>query len=134
MFYLIFKFCSFRGVSNVIRGSLLSWSYGSWIYNYICHQSQSPLKLWTSLCKIVRSSVILLLPLFSVNQIKCRWLKRWLFYGKLRHIYPNAHTTSMRPKNTVTFYNYICNQSLSPLKLWVQVSLMARCTQYNIMW
>jgi hypothetical protein len=29
-------------------------------------------------------------------------VKRWLFYGKLRHIYPNAHTTSMRPKNTMT--------------------------------
>ena len=23
-----------------------SWSYGSWIYNYLCNQCQSPLKLW----------------------------------------------------------------------------------------
>ena len=22
------------------------WSYGSWIYNYLCHQCLSPLKLW----------------------------------------------------------------------------------------
>jgi len=22
------------------------WSYGSWIYNYLCNQCQSPLKLW----------------------------------------------------------------------------------------
>jgi hypothetical protein len=31
-------------------------------------------------------------------------------------------------------YNYLCNQFQSPLKLWVQIPLMARCTQYNIMW
>jgi hypothetical protein len=28
---------------------------------------------------------------------------------------------------------YICNQCLSPLKLWVRILLMARCTRYNIM-
>jgi len=31
-------------------------------------------------------------------------------------------------------YNYLCNQCLSPLKLWVWIPLMARCTRYNIMW
>ena len=31
-------------------------------------------------------------------------------------------------------YNYLCNQCLSPLKLWVLIFLMARCTWYNIMW
>jgi hypothetical protein len=31
-------------------------------------------------------------------------------------------------------YNYLCNQCLSPLNLWVRTPLMARCTQYNIMW
>ena len=31
-------------------------------------------------------------------------------------------------------YNYIYNQCLSPLKLWFWILLMARCTQYNIMW
>jgi hypothetical protein len=30
--------------------------------------------------------------------------------------------------------NYLCNQCLSSLKLWVQIPLMARCTWYNIMW
>ena len=29
--------------------------------------------------------------------------------------------------------NYLCNQCLSPLKLWVRISLMASCTPYNIM-
>jgi hypothetical protein len=31
-------------------------------------------------------------------------------------------------------YNYLCNQCLSPLKLWVWILLMVRCTRYNIMW
>jgi len=31
-------------------------------------------------------------------------------------------------------YNYMCNQCLSPLKLWVRTLFMARCTRYNIMW
>ena len=30
-------------------------------------------------------------------------------------------------------YNYLCNQCLSPLTLWVKIPLMARCTWYNIM-
>jgi uncharacterized protein (DUF2062 family) len=31
-------------------------------------------------------------------------------------------------------YNYLHNQCLSPLKLWVRTLFMARCTRYNNMW
>jgi predicted amidophosphoribosyltransferase len=31
-------------------------------------------------------------------------------------------------------YNYLCNQCLSPLTLWVWTLFMMRCTWYNIMW
>ena len=31
-------------------------------------------------------------------------------------------------------YNYLCNQCISPLTLWVRIPLMERCTRYNIMW
>ena len=31
-------------------------------------------------------------------------------------------------------HNYLCNQCLSPLKLWVRTPFMARCTRYNILW
>ena len=31
-------------------------------------------------------------------------------------------------------YNYLCNQCLSPLQLWVWTPYMPRCTRYNIMW
>ena len=40
--------------------------------------------------------------------------------------------------SNLMYFKYIlmclCNQCLSPLKLWVQIPLMARCTRYNIMW
>ena len=29
-----------------IKGSSWPWSYGSWIYNYMCYHCLSPLKLW----------------------------------------------------------------------------------------
>ena len=31
------------------------------------------------------------------------------------------------------FYDYLCNQCLSPLELWVWILHMVRCTRYNIM-
>ena len=31
-------------------------------------------------------------------------------------------------------YNYLCNQCLSPLMLWVRTSFKARCTRNSIMW
>jgi len=36
--------------------------------------------------------------------------------------------------NGCCIYNYMCNQYLSPQKLWVRAPFMARCTPYNIMW
>jgi len=30
----------------ILEQPLFSWSYGSWIYNYLCNQCLSPLKLW----------------------------------------------------------------------------------------
>jgi len=31
---------------HVFEGPSWSWSYDSWIYNYLCNQCPSPLKLW----------------------------------------------------------------------------------------
>jgi hypothetical protein len=33
----------------LLRGTLWSWSYGSWIYNYLCNQCLSPLKVWVAI-------------------------------------------------------------------------------------
>jgi len=33
---------------------LWSWSYGSWIYNYLCNHCQSPLTLWVRIPLMAR--------------------------------------------------------------------------------
>jgi hypothetical protein len=33
-------------ITHTYEGLSWSWSYGSWIYNYLCNQCLSPLKLW----------------------------------------------------------------------------------------
>jgi hypothetical protein len=33
--------------------------------------------------------------------------------------------------HSIWIYSYLCNQCLSPLKLWFWTLFMARCTQYN---
>ena len=46
---------------NVIKGQSWSWSYGSWIYNYLCNQYLSPLKLWVQtpfMARCTRYSII----------------------------------------------------------------------------
>ena len=64
---------------SLFKRGLSSWSYGSWIYKYLCNQYLSPLKLWvriplgqgvfdTTLCDKV-----------------CKWLEagRWISPGTL---------------------------------------------------
>jgi hypothetical protein len=47
---------------------------------------------------------------------------------------PIVNTTIHHTKGQVynTNINYLCNQCLSPLKLWVRNHLRTRCTRYNI--
>ena len=48
------------------------------------------------------------------------------------------HTIQLAPSWLWSYgrsiYNYLCNQCLSSLKLWVLTPFMVRCTWYNIMW
>ena len=39
-----------------------------------------------------------------------------------------------RDRMIVGFYNYLCKQCLSPLKLQVWILFLARCTRCNFMW
>ena len=44
--YCIWQWDNLKRCYNLREGPLWLWSYGSWIYNYICIQSLSQLKLW----------------------------------------------------------------------------------------
>ena len=56
-----------------------SWSYGSWIYNYLCNQCLSPLTLWvrTPLRRDILNTTL-------CNQV-CQWFAtgRWFSPGTL---------------------------------------------------
>jgi len=49
-------------------------------------------------------------------------------------ILQNSGGRRVRHRMVVGFTCDLCNQCLSPLKLWFRIPLMARCTRYNIMW
>ena len=59
------------------RGRLRSWSYGSWIYNYLCNQCLSPLKLWVQTPFMARCTQ------YNISDKACQWLATgwWLYPG-----------------------------------------------------
>jgi len=80
-----------------------SWSYGSWIYNYLCNQCLSPLKLWvqiswgelnTTLCDEVWQWLVAgqwFSPstlVSSINKTDCRDIAEILFEVAINTITP----------------------------------------------
>jgi hypothetical protein len=57
------------------RGPSWPWSYGSWIYNYLCNQCQSPLMLWVLISIRARCATL-------CDKV-CQWLAtgRWFCQG-----------------------------------------------------
>ena len=46
MTFFLFLFLLGTNFQQCIEGASWPWSYCSWIYNYLCNQYLSPLKLW----------------------------------------------------------------------------------------
>ena len=44
--------------SNYNSGAVVAWSYGSWIYNYLCNQCLSPLVLWIWISIVARCTTL----------------------------------------------------------------------------
>jgi len=42
----------------IAEGPSWLWSYGSWIYNYLCHQCLSPLMLWVRISMRARCTIL----------------------------------------------------------------------------
>jgi len=61
-----------------------------------------------------------------------------IFYVHLQSIFPVSIRTKSKPIHRegpswpwsygIWIYNYLCNQYLSPLMLWVRISITTRCT------
>ena len=96
---LVMAVISFIQMNSLqVRGLLWSWSYGSWINNYLCNQCLSPLMAgqWFSPGTLVTSNnktdchditeVVLKVALNTINsQIQCNLPNRKQF--TLHHIY-----------------------------------------------
>ena len=67
--------------------------------------------------------------LFSIK----KHLYCFIYFSAFYRVRVHIHTTWSWAYGC-WIYNYLCNQRLSPLKLWIQIPLMVRCTRYNIMW
>jgi len=58
------------------------WSYGSWIYNYLCNRCPSPLMLWLRLLPRARCTTL------------CDKVCQWLAAGRLFSLGPPVSTTN----------------------------------------
>ena len=107
-------------------------SFGGFVFGEVrvTHVYILPQVFWlTSFC--------LLCPLSGLSILYCHF--GFLYVKLCIIIFPiilgNAYKGPSLPWSYGSWIkNYLCNQSLSPLKLWVRTPLLARCTRYNIMW
>ena len=66
------------------------WSYGSWIYNYICDQYLSPLMLWVGISIRARCTTL------------CDKVCQWLAIGQWFSPGPPASTTNKTDRHDIT--------------------------------
>ena len=68
------------------RGPSWQWSYGSWIYNYLCNQCISPLMLWVRIAIRTRCTTL-------CNKV-CQWLATGLWFSLVPPVSPINKTDS----------------------------------------
>ena len=99
-------------VSKPFKGQSWPWSYGCWIYNYLCNQCLSPLMLWVRIPMRARCTTL-------GNKV-CQSLAtgRWFSPGPLvssinqtyhdiTEILLKVTLNTITPKHTVTFLPFI---------------------------
>ena len=69
-----------------------SWSYGSWIYNYICNQCLSPLTLWVRIQ--LRRGVL--------DTTLCDKVCQWLTVSRLFSPYTPVSSTNKTQRHDIT--------------------------------
>ena len=128
------------------------WSYGSWFYNYLCNQCLSPLMLWVRISIRARCTTIcdkvcqwLMtgrwfsrgLAVSSTNKADRHDITEILLKVVLNTTKQTKKHTNNKPiiggggggggswswSCGSWIYNYLCNQCLSPLTLWVRTPL-----------
>ena len=92
------------------QGTSWPWSYGSWIYNYLCNQCLSPLMLWVRISVRARCT--------TLYDKVCQWLAtgRWFSPG------PPVSSTNKTDRHDIT--EILLKVALSTIKqtifiLWI---------------
>ena len=102
--YFMMYFCMYiMYIIYKYSGPSFLWSYGSWIYNYLCIHCLSPLKLWVVLDMTLCDKV-------------CLWhvTGRWFFPGTLVSSTNNIDCHNI---TEILFHNPNANQIKHSLKL-----------------
>jgi hypothetical protein len=119
----------FLEICKVQQGPSWLWSYGCWIYNYLCNQYLSPLKLWVRIS--IRASCTLL-----CDKV-CQWLVtgRWYSPGppvsstnKIDHhditeisLKVALNTIKQTNKQSATRHNYIFTVTAKYFLHWIEI-------------
>ena len=125
------NFCCLIGCKSVNRSTFFiwsepswSWSYGSWIYNYLCNQFLSPLMLWVWISIMARCTILCdkvcqrlatgwwFSPASSINKTDCHDIINWNIvesgikqtniYEVLSHFVPNVLWSMLLQANKIT--------------------------------
>jgi hypothetical protein len=112
------------------RGQLWSWSYGSCIYNYLCNQCLSPLRLWVWI--LLRQGVLNT----TLYDKVCQWLVtgRWFSLGT-----PVSSTNKTDCYYITEIYWKWCYKlntiTLIPIPLGnTNLSLVVECCTHTCFW
>jgi hypothetical protein len=97
-----------------------SWSYGSWIYDYLCNQYLSPLTFWIRIPLRKCWYTPELISFCKITYVLCLWI-----------CISSAHEQEKRFLTLIVWswsygswiYDYLCNQYLSPLTFWIRIPL-----------
>jgi hypothetical protein len=100
------------------RRPLWLWSYGNWIYNYMCNRCPSPLKLWVRIPLMVRCTqynfikfVSDLSVVFSTNKPDHHDITEILLKVVLNTITINNNTQSKRPSSK-KLVDLVCSKTV----------------------
>ena len=99
------------------KGLSWPWSYGSWIYNYICNQRLSPLMLWVRISIRARCTTL-------CDQV-CQWLVtgRW-FSPETNHY----KCTSKLTASAGYEQNYMTKEMITIFLLWTFIFSIYTCS------
>jgi hypothetical protein len=84
------KECIHVTICNKAKGSSWPWSYGSWIYNFLCNQCLSPLMLWVRISIRARCTTL------------CHKVCQWLATGWCFSSGPQVSSTNKTDRHDIT--------------------------------